>query len=62
MPGMATSRSDRYLLPRLLDGPGMELSEFSAWLSGLATLLPTRKHPPSTGQLGDEYSIAAESS
>ena len=62
IPGMATSRSGRYRLPRLLDGPGMELSEFSSWLSGLATLLPKRKQPPSTGQLGDEYGISAGSS
>jgi peptidoglycan/xylan/chitin deacetylase (PgdA/CDA1 family) len=58
--GMSTSMSDRYKLPRLLDGPGMETSEFSAWLSGLASLLPTRKDSPSTSQLGDaEYSIVA---
>jgi peptidoglycan/xylan/chitin deacetylase (PgdA/CDA1 family) len=57
--GMATSMSDRYKLPRFLDGPGVEISEFSSWLSGFASLLPTRKYPPSSSQLGDaEYSIA----
>jgi peptidoglycan/xylan/chitin deacetylase (PgdA/CDA1 family) len=51
--GMATPMSDRYQLPRFLDGPGVEISEFSAWLSGLASLFPLRKLPPSTSQLGD---------
>src|ERR1035437_550329 len=51
--GMATSMSDRYQLPRFLDGPGVEASQFSAWLSGLASLFPRRELPPSTSQLGD---------
>jgi len=51
--GLATCMSDRYQLPRFLDGPGIEASQFSAWLSGLASLFPRRELPPSTSQLGD---------
>jgi peptidoglycan/xylan/chitin deacetylase (PgdA/CDA1 family) len=58
-PGMAASISDPYQLPRFLDVPSVEASEFSAWLSGFASLLPVRKHAPSTSQLGDaEYGVA----
>ena len=51
--GMATAMSDRYQLPRFLDGPGVEASQFSAWLSGLASFFPRRELLPSTSQLGD---------
>lgn len=41
-PGMATSRSKRLQLPRLLDHSEMTDVEFEAWLSGIGALLPHR--------------------
>ncbi len=52
--GMATGRSARYELPRLLDSPGIGEDYFSAWLSGLGQLLPARKSPPARRQLADD--------
>lgn len=40
--GLATSDTDRLLLPRLVDTSGLTQVEFEAWLSGFASLLPTR--------------------
>jgi glycosyltransferase involved in cell wall biosynthesis len=52
--GLATCESDRYLLPRLLDTPGISMDEFSAWLSGLASVLPRTHYPAAEGQLIEE--------
>ena len=51
--GLATAASDPYALPRCEDTASMSAAEFSAWLSGVASWLPTRTHPPSASQLGD---------
>jgi peptidoglycan/xylan/chitin deacetylase (PgdA/CDA1 family) len=40
--GLAHPRSDPLLLPRLLDVSGMSATEYTAWISGLASLLPRR--------------------
>jgi peptidoglycan/xylan/chitin deacetylase (PgdA/CDA1 family) len=51
---LASSRCDRLLLPRLLDGPGISMEEFSAWLSGLAQFVPRKVYPFAEGQLSEE--------
>lgn len=53
-PGLADKKTDPHLLPRLVDHCGLTLTEFSAWVSGLASLLPHRTHPPAEGQLMEE--------
>jgi peptidoglycan/xylan/chitin deacetylase (PgdA/CDA1 family) len=40
--GLATSETDQLLLPRLVDSTGLTRVEFQAWLSGFASLLPSR--------------------
>lgn len=46
-PGLATRRTDPYLLPRLLDGDTVTDHQFAAWISGLSDLLPRgRQSPP----------------
>ena len=42
-PGFATTRSDRFQLPRLLDHSDVSLLEFDAWLTGMGALLPHRR-------------------
>jgi peptidoglycan/xylan/chitin deacetylase (PgdA/CDA1 family) len=44
--GLATKTDNRFLLPRLLDSSTLTTSEFDAWVSGTASFLPQRKHPP----------------
>ena len=41
-PGLATSHSDRYKLPRLVDTSSMPLIEWEGWISGFSNLLPHR--------------------
>ena len=43
-PGIAGRRTDRFLLPRLVDTTNLTGYEFRAWLSGLASLLPHRQN------------------
>ena len=40
--GFASRSSNRLLLPRLLDTPGVSQTEFEGWLSGLCAFLPRR--------------------
>lgn len=49
-PGMASRHHDRLLLPRYVDTSTHTDAEFRAWLTGIATLLPRRRQPESTGQ------------
>lgn len=42
-PGLATSKSDALLLPRLVDSTELTWSEFGGWVSGVAALLPKRR-------------------
>jgi len=44
--GLATKTDNRFLLPRLLDTSTLTTVEFEAWVSGMASLLPRRRHPP----------------
>ena len=53
-PGLASTTNDPMLLPRLVDHTGLTLAEFSAWISGLGSLLPRRAHIMSEGQLLEE--------
>jgi peptidoglycan/xylan/chitin deacetylase (PgdA/CDA1 family) len=41
-PGLATAKTDPLLLPRLVDSTALSFSEFRAWVSGVAALLPRR--------------------
>lgn len=51
---LASSHCNRFLLPRLLDAPGISMEEFSAWLSGLAQFVPRKEYPFAEGQLAEE--------
>jgi peptidoglycan/xylan/chitin deacetylase (PgdA/CDA1 family) len=42
-PGLAKKSDNLLLLPRILDRPGMSESEFEAWVTGFAAILPRRK-------------------
>ena len=53
-PGIASRGSDPLLLPRLVDTTMFTETEFAAWLSGLASMLPRRPHVMSEGQLMEE--------
>jgi peptidoglycan/xylan/chitin deacetylase (PgdA/CDA1 family) len=44
--GLASKNDDRLLLPRLVDSTGLTRVEFEAWLSGVASLLPSRNANP----------------
>ena len=44
--GIASSRTDPLLLPRLVDTSVLTDVEFEAWLSGAAVCLPRRRRPP----------------
>ena len=46
--GLASRRSNPFLLPRLVDTSARSAIEFEAWLSGLAALLAVRKAAPQT--------------
>jgi peptidoglycan/xylan/chitin deacetylase (PgdA/CDA1 family) len=53
--GMCTDKSNRFFLPRLLDSATIQDSEFDAWLSGLAELLPKRHYAPAEGQFLESW-------
>ena len=50
-PGLCTTSSNPYLLPRLVDSVGLSDLEFRAWLAGTGQLLPTRPYRQTEGQL-----------
>lgn len=50
VPGVASRRHDRLLLPRDTDTAGHTDAEFRGWLTGVAALLPRRRQPEATGQ------------
>jgi len=41
--GLATRRSNRFLLPRLVDGSHLSAVEFEGWLTGVSAVLPQRR-------------------
>jgi peptidoglycan/xylan/chitin deacetylase (PgdA/CDA1 family) len=43
-PGLASRTSSPLVLPRLVDTTTLTATEFSAWISGLASFLPQRRH------------------
>lgn len=47
-PGFASIDSDRLLLPRVLDNPGLAPIEFESWLTGVSAALPRRRVEPAT--------------
>jgi peptidoglycan/xylan/chitin deacetylase (PgdA/CDA1 family) len=55
-PGIASPRSDRYRLPRLLDHSELTPIEFDAWLTGLGALLPHR--PLGTNSVDEKGRLA----
>lgn len=57
-PGIVDRDSDPWLLPRLVDGTELTDCEFRCWLTGLAAMLPHRRHEMSEGQLLDEEKVA----
>jgi peptidoglycan/xylan/chitin deacetylase (PgdA/CDA1 family) len=48
---LAAASSDPYLLPRLLDTPGISADAFAAWLSGFGSWMPRKQYPSDPGQL-----------
>jgi peptidoglycan/xylan/chitin deacetylase (PgdA/CDA1 family) len=52
--GLAAPDSEVMRLPRLVDTSTLTMTEFTAWLSGIASLLPRRQHVMSEGQLLEE--------
>jgi peptidoglycan/xylan/chitin deacetylase (PgdA/CDA1 family) len=54
--GLCSSKTDRMLLPRLVDTVSLSDLEFRAWLSGTAALLPKRPHLMSNGHQASFFS------
>jgi len=50
-PGLATQRTDRLLLPRMVDTSLRSDAEFLTWLSGLAGMLPSRSYAAVPGRV-----------
>jgi peptidoglycan/xylan/chitin deacetylase (PgdA/CDA1 family) len=53
-PGIASRHHDRLLLPRYIDTADHTDAEFRAWLTGIATFLPTRRQAETVGQFVEE--------
>ncbi len=51
---MASRHHDRLLLPRYIDTADHTDAEFRAWLTGIATSLPTRRQAETVGQFVEE--------
>ena len=45
--GLASRKSDPYLLPRVLDISTVQEVEFDSWICGVSGMLPKRTYPPS---------------
>jgi peptidoglycan/xylan/chitin deacetylase (PgdA/CDA1 family) len=58
-PGLCTTQTDPFLLPRLLVTPALLDLEFRAWLAGTADLLPRRRSEMGEGQLIEEEEAAS---
>ena len=56
--GLAGRASNPMLLPRLVDVSGLSETEFKAWISGLAALLPQRPYVPDYWSLESYLSIS----
>jgi hypothetical protein len=52
--GIASRHHDRLLLPRYIDTADHTDAEFRAWLTGIATFLPTRRQAETVGQFVEE--------
>ncbi len=50
-PGIASRRTNPFLLPRLVDSTLLTMNEFESWVTGVAALLPQRRHVMSSNQL-----------
>lgn len=53
-PGLVTSQSNRYKLPRLVDISSIPLAELEGWISGFAKFLP-RRHEAEANQIPPHY-------
>ncbi len=50
-PGLANARTDRMLMPRLVDTNTLSEDEFTGWLSGIAALVPQRTYADAVGRI-----------
>ncbi|MFN2567918.1 MAG: polysaccharide deacetylase family protein [Gemmatimonadaceae bacterium] len=58
-PGLASSRANPLLLPRLVDTSHLAPVEFEAWLGGVGTLLPRRPRKAAARPLSEEIRVAS---
>jgi peptidoglycan/xylan/chitin deacetylase (PgdA/CDA1 family) len=58
-PGLASPRTNRLLLPRLVDTAHLAPLEFEAWLGGVGALLPRRPRKASARPLSEEVRVAS---
>lgn len=58
-PGLASSRTNPLLLPRLVDTAHLATAEFEAWLGGVAVLLPRRPRAAAGRPLSEEVRVAS---
>jgi peptidoglycan/xylan/chitin deacetylase (PgdA/CDA1 family) len=58
-PGLASSRTNPLLLPRLVDTAHLATAEFEAWLGGVAVLLPRRPRTAAARPLSEEIRVAS---
>ena len=59
IPGLCTTHTDPFLLPRLVDTPVVSDLEFRSWLAGTAEWLPRRHTEMGEGQLVEEEEALA---
>jgi peptidoglycan/xylan/chitin deacetylase (PgdA/CDA1 family) len=58
-PGLASARTNRLLLPRLVDSTHLAPLEFEAWLGGIGALLPRRPRRTLARPLSEEVRVAS---